>query len=50
VARLRKKRKVSLRRERVKNYKTILNTLIVVNKGIILRTTTRNKNRIKELE
>jgi hypothetical protein len=48
--RLKKKKKVSLRKERVRSHKIILNVLIVVNKGIMPGTATRNRNKIEKLE
>jgi hypothetical protein len=50
VARLKKKRKVNLKREKKKSHKVTLNTLIVINKGIISGITTRNRSKTEKLE
>jgi hypothetical protein len=48
TARLKEERRVSLKKEREKSHKMILNVLITVNKDIIQRTATLSLNRIKE--
>jgi hypothetical protein len=48
VARLKKKKKVSLRKERERNYKMTLNALTVRNKGITQGTAIRNLNKIEQ--
>jgi hypothetical protein len=50
VTRLKEEKRISLKKKRVKNYKVILNALIMVNKGIMLGTVTRNRNKMEELE
>jgi hypothetical protein len=50
MTRLKKKKKINLRKERVRSYKVILNILIIVNKGIMPEIATRNRNKIKELK
>jgi hypothetical protein len=49
MTRLRKKRKISLKREKAKNYKVTLNALTAGNKNITLKTATRNRSRIEKL-
>jgi hypothetical protein len=50
MTRLKEERKVNLRKKRVKSHKMTLNVLIVVNKGIMLKTATRNRNKMEESE
>jgi hypothetical protein len=50
VTRLRKKKEASLKREKEKSYKVILNILIIISRGIMPGIATRNRNRIKKLE
>jgi hypothetical protein len=50
VARLKEKRKISLKKKRARSYKVTLNALIMVNKGIILGTAIRNRNKMEKLE
>jgi hypothetical protein len=51
VARLKEKRRVSLRKKRIRNYKVILNVLIAGNQdimqGIAIRSLNRTKSRIR---
>jgi hypothetical protein len=49
MTRLRKEKRTSLKREEERNYKMILNALIVVNRGIILGIATRNRNKTEKL-
>jgi hypothetical protein len=49
VTRLRKEKRASLKREKEKSHKIILNILIVVNKGIIPGIVTRNRNKTEKL-
>jgi hypothetical protein len=44
--RLKKEKRVSLRKEREKNHKKILNVLIAANKNIMQETATQSLNRI----
>jgi hypothetical protein len=50
MARSKKKRKISLKKRKAKNYKATLNTLTARNKNIISEIATRNRNRMRELE
>jgi hypothetical protein len=50
IARLKKEKKISLRKEKVKSHKMILNALIIVNQDIMLRIITRNRNRMEKLK
>ena len=48
VARLRKEKRISLRKEKKRNYKVILNALTVGNKNIMRGTAIRNLNKTKQ--
>jgi hypothetical protein len=50
MARLKEKRRVSLKKERIRNYKEISNVLIIISRDIMPGITIPNRNRIKELE
>jgi hypothetical protein len=44
-----KKKKVSLKKEKARNYRVTLNALIVINKGIMLGIVTRNRSKTEKL-
>jgi hypothetical protein len=50
VARLKKKRKINLKKEKEKSHKITLNALTVKNKDITQRTVIRNLNKTKQLK
>jgi hypothetical protein len=50
VARLKEKKRVSLKKEKAKNYKMILNALTAENQGITQGIITRSLNKIKQPE
>jgi hypothetical protein len=50
VARLKKKKRASLKRKKGRSHKMILNVSIMANRGIMPGTATQNRNRMKELE
>jgi hypothetical protein len=50
VTRLKEKKKVSLKKEKGRNHKMILNALIVGNKNIIRETAIRNLNKTKQFK
>jgi hypothetical protein len=50
VARLKEKKKISLRKEKARNHKVTLNALIVISRDIMPGITTRNRNRMEKLE
>jgi hypothetical protein len=50
IARSKKEKKASLKREKARSHKVTLNALIMASRGIISEITTRNRSKIKELE
>jgi hypothetical protein len=50
MARLRKEKKISSKKERAGNYKVILNALTIRNKDIMPGIATRNRNKTEELK
>jgi hypothetical protein len=50
MARLKKEKRVSLKREKEKSHKVTLNISIVANRGIMSGIIIRNRNRIKKLK
>jgi hypothetical protein len=50
MARSKEKKRISLRKEKTRNYKITLNTLIITSRGIMPEIITRNRNKIKKLE
>jgi hypothetical protein len=47
---LKKKKRINLRKERIRNHKITLNILIVGNKNITQKTITRNLNKMGQQE
>jgi hypothetical protein len=50
VARLKKKKRVNLKREKERSYKVTLNALIMISRGIMSEIATRNRSRMEKLE
>jgi FixJ family two-component response regulator len=50
ITRLKKKREISLKKEKKRNHKMTLNTLTVRNKNIMREITTRNPNKTEQFK
>jgi hypothetical protein len=50
MARLKEKRKINLKKERVRSYKVTLNALIMISRDIISGIAIRNRNRMEKLK
>jgi hypothetical protein len=50
ITRLKIKKRASLKRKEERNYKIILNALIMASQGIILGIATRNRNKTEKLK